>query len=306
MNTLYIINPAGHGGAGTTAWEEFKKLWPNQIDHKDTIITKKPGHALEIAASAESYDILAAVGGDGTVGEIMSGIMERREPRPKLAIIPGGTGNDIARNAGICSVKDAVSALGDGRVRAFDLVRVDCQVDGQAAHRYAFLFGGAGFSPIPMIKPWMKRLLGPTGAYFLGTFMQILVYRASLMTVRTETREISVRSWMVIVGNSERTGGGSMCTSPGARTDDGMLNITVFPSHSRLKMVTKLFPKIATGAHIHEPGVDYFPGKKVEVDSIPPVVLDIDGDSFGTTPATFTVCPRVLQVMTYERSENKV
>ena len=137
--TLYIINPAGHGGAGMEAWEQFRALWPGEIEAEDVITTERPGHALEIATSASGYDALVAVGGDGTVGEVISGIMDSRGPKAKLAIVPAGTGNDIARNVGIGSVADAVRALRETRSGGFDLVRVECQVDGQPGRRYAFL-----------------------------------------------------------------------------------------------------------------------------------------------------------------------
>ena len=305
-NVLYIINPAGHGGKGTKAWEEFQALWPDQISPEDAIVTKRPGHAREIAVSAAGYDILAAVGGDGTVGDIMSGIIDRQGQKPRLAIIPAGTGNDVARNAGICSVEDAVGALQGGCPQAFDLIRVDYQVDGQPAHRYAFLLAGVGFSPIPMVKRWMKRLLGPKGAYYLGTFLQIIVYRPPYMRVYADGRERGKgRRWMVLVGNVEYSSGGSMCIAPGARVDDGELNITIFPVKPKLRMITRLLPKVATGEHIQEPGVSYFPAEKVQVDSNPPAILDLDGDVFGTTPATFTVCPRMLEILTPERTQTE-
>lgn len=304
-NILYIINPASHGGAGTRAWEEFRILWSGHIDSKNTIVTKRPGHAREIAVSTEGYDMLAAVGGDGTVGDVMSGIMDRQGPHPGLAVIPTGTGNDIARNAGICSIQDAVGALRDGCARSFDLMRVDCQVDGHPAHRHAFIYGIVGFSSIPMVKPWMKRLLGPKGAYYLGALLQIIVYRVPNMTIHTEKQELSGCNWMVIVGNSEKAGGNSMCLAPGARIDDGELNITIIPSKSKLKMITGLLPKISTGAHIDEPGISYFLAKRIEINSDPPAILELDGDVFGTTPATFTVCPGALQVMTLEPADRK-
>jgi diacylglycerol kinase family enzyme len=76
---LYIINPAGHGGAGIKVWEKLQSKWPDQIDSKDVHFTERQGHAREIATSAEGYDILTAVGGDGTVGEILTGIMAQPE-----------------------------------------------------------------------------------------------------------------------------------------------------------------------------------------------------------------------------------
>jgi diacylglycerol kinase (ATP) len=295
--TLYIINPAGHGGVGPKVWEEFKTLWPDPIHPEQVVITERPGHAREIVASTKDYDIFTAVGGDGTVGDVISGIMEHPEPRPRLAIIPAGTGNDIGRNAGVNSVDDAASALHNERTKTFDLMRVDYQVDDQPTHRYAFLAGVIGFSSIPMIRPWMKRLLGPKGAYYLATMMEIIRYRLTHMTVYTEEQEYSDRSWLVIVGNSERSAGNSMCLAPGARIDDGMLNVTIFPPHSKYKMASKLLPKIASGTHINEPGISYFASKRIEIASTPPAIFELDGDLFGTTPVTFTVCPRILQII---------
>lgn len=297
--TLFIINPAGHGGTGTTTWERFQARWPQSVSPQDAIVTQRPGHARDIALSSKGYDTLAAVGGDGTVGDVMSGILDRPGDRPQLAIIPGGTGNDIARNVGIGSIPEAARAMSEGQLRAFDIMRVEYRDGAQRGSRYAFLLTAVGFSSIPMIKPWMKRFLGPKGAYYLGTFLQIILYRAPRLTVRADGRERSAgRSWMVVVGNSEYSSGGSMRIAPGASTVDGELNITVMPVKPKLKMILKLLPKVATGEHIHEPGVVYFPAKVIEIESEPPAILDIDGDLFGTTPATFEVCPGALRVLT--------
>ncbi len=296
-NILYIINPAGHGGAGINVWEKVQSMWSDRISSEDVHFTKGQGHAREIAASAKGYDILTAIGGDGTVGEIMSGIMSHQDHRPKLAIIPAGTGNDIARNLGIFSVEDSMDALHGDHVRKIDLIRIDCQVEERAAHRYAFLMGNVGFSSIPMVRPWMKRLLGPKGAYYLGTILQIIAYNAPHMTLHWETQEYSGRVYIAIVGNVERISGGSMRLAPGALPDDGELNVSIIPSRSKFNMMTKTLPKVASGAHVNEPDVLYFPAKKIEVDSDPPVILDIDGDIFGMTPATFIVCPEAVQFL---------
>jgi diacylglycerol kinase (ATP) len=294
---LYVINPAGHGGAGINVWERVQSEWPDRIDPEDVHFTERQGHAREIAAAAEGYDILAAIGGDGTVGEIMTGIMSQQEPRPKLAILPAGTGNDIARNLGILSFEDAVAALHGDHSRSVDLIRIDCQVEGSAAHRYAFLAANAGFSANTMIRPWMKRLLGPTGAYYLATILQIITYKAPRMTARWEEHEYTGAAWMVIVANVERTSGGSMCLAPGAHFDDGELNVSIIPFESKLREVATMLPKVPSGGHVEEPSVMYFPAKGITVESDPPAVLDIDGDIFGMTPATFSVSPTAVQVL---------
>ena len=299
---LFVINPAGHGGAGIKVWERVQSEWPDLIGAENVHFTKRQGHAREIVAAAEGFEVLIAVGGDGTLGEVLAGIMEKSEPRPKLGIIPAGTGNDIARNLGILSFEQAIETL-QGRVaREVDLIRIECQMEGLPAQRYAFLLGAVGFSAQTRIRPWMKRFLGPTGAYYLSTIMEIIAYRAPRMRVNWGTGEYSGRVWIVTVGNVERTSGGSMCLAPGARFDDGELNMAVIPSQSKWQMMTRMLPKTPLGAHVRESGVVCAPAKKIVVSAHPAVILDVDGDLFGMTPATFTVCPRAVQILCPERT----
>lgn len=294
---LYIINPAANGGAGLRAWKAFLSCSQHPIDPAQVVYSERPGHAHELAAASEGYGTIAAAGGDGTVSEVICGIMDQTEPRPKLAVIPCGTGNDIARNAGVLTVADAAAALRDGLSRSFDLIRVDRQVDGRMEHRHAFLFANVGFSSIPMMKPWMKRLIGATGAYYLATFLQVLAYRAPHMAVSVDGTEHIGQTFMVIAANAERAGGGCMRIAPGACTDDGVLNISVMKPASVRRIITKLFTCIAKGTHINQPEVSYLTGRRIQVQSEPAAVLDLDGELFGTTPATITVCPQALELI---------
>jgi len=297
VRILYIVNRAALGGRGSDAWERFRAQWPDSLDEADVRMTDRPGHARQIAATAEGYEIIVAAGGDGTAGEVLSGIMQHDPPRPKLAVIPSGTGNDIARNVGIGTVRQAAAALQEGHAGNFDLIRVDCRVDGDPAHRYAFLSANIGFTAavVTKLKPWMRRVLTPKSAYFLAAFRALASSRPLQTIVRWEGGQYDGRAWMIIVGNAPRQGGG-MHVSPGALTDDGQLNVTIVPGVSRAKVLRKM-PKIAGGSHVEEPEVSYFPVTKIEVDADPPADLEIDGDLFGTTPAVLTVCPQAVQIV---------
>ncbi len=234
----------------------------------------------------------------------MTAIMSREASDIELAIIPAGTGNDIARNVGVGSVKDAVVAMKEGKTSAFDIMQVESQLDGRRVINYAFLVGNVGFSSIPRIRPWMKRHLGASGAYYLATLIQLLLYKPTIITMKTEDREFSGRSWLIVVGNAESTAGGSMCLAPGAHIDDGELNITIFPYGSRTKMGMKIMPKIASGEHVNVPEVSYFPGKRIMIESDPPAVVELDGDIRGTTPVVFDVCPQAISIITTKNNHD--
>ena len=294
---LYLVNPAGHGGAGLATWERFAAAWGEPIADDDVRVTEGPGHAREIASGATGYDVVAAVGGDGTVGEVVSGVLDRGGPGCHVAIVPGGTGNDIARNLGMGTLEAAVAALREGTSRAVDVVRVECRADGEHQRRFAFLYGSAGFTSLPLVQPWMKRWLGPAVAYNFATLLQIMLFRAPRLSVRSSEKRFEGRSWMVVAGNAERISGGSVCMSPGARVDDGLLDVAIYPNRHRLLMLTQLFPKIPSGAQVHEPDVAYFRTARIEVDSEPPALVEVDGDLFGTTPASFEVVPRAVTIL---------
>ena len=95
-----------------------------------------------------------------------------------------------------------------------------------------------------------------------------------------------------------------MCLAPGARFDDGDLNVSIIPFQSKLRDVAMMLPKVASGGHVEDPSVMYFPTKTIMVDSDPAAVIDVDGDIFGTTPATFTVAPRAVQILCPSAGDN--
>ncbi len=96
-----------------------------------------------------------------------------------------------------------------------------------------------------------------------------------------------------------------MCIAPGAHPDDGELHVTIVPSRSKLDMMAKTMPKVASGEHVNEPGVLYFSTKKIEVDCEYPGIVEIDGDIFGTAPAKFSICPRAVEVVCPTQPDRK-
>ena len=294
----FIVNLVASGGDGLKGWEKFCSLWPEKIDKKDIYFTESPGHISEIAVSCSACDVIVAVGGDGTASDVLSGIMQRTEPHPKFAVIPTGTGNDIANTAGIYTIEDGVKALRQGSTQRFDLIKIICQRGDDQVQRYGFLYCDIGFSTAchRMLKPWMKRIFGAKGAYFLIAFLGVFVYKPAVMKLRFQDHERNGRMWMVFIGNAEWSAGGNMRLAPGALPNDGELNVAIIPIRSKLEILFKL-SRIAKGEHINDPGVEYFPVQNIEIESETFAGVEIDGDIFGNTPAKVSICPAAIKLI---------
>lgn len=297
--TLFIVNAASNGGAGIRAWEAFVRSFPDDIPAEDVRFTERQGHAHELARVAAGRDLVVAVGGDGTVGEVISGIMECPEPRPALAVLPSGTGNDIARHVGCFPLPQAIAALTRPHRGKFDLIRIDCRDGaGRPVSRYAFLYGTAGFSTLVKFKPWMKRFLGVGIGSYLSAILALIDFRPPAMTVRVGDAVFDGRLWMIVVSNSEFAAGGTMRMAPDARTDDGEMNLTVIPARPKPLLLATVLPKVPSGRHTESPGVSYFAASEdVQVDADRAVLVEIDGDVFGFTPARFSMCPGAIEIV---------
>lgn len=308
--TRFLINPAAAGGRGRTTWERFVALLPESPAPEAVQWSARAGHAQQLAREMPECECLVAVGGDGTVREVVSGLMERKpEERPLLAIVPCGTGNDVARALGITSLEGAVEALENGKGRACDVMRVEASPHAKGARKEGgeqevdrlscdgLLMANVGFTANEILRPWMKRTLGARGGYYLAVVLEALRYRAPRLRLEVDGETHEGRLWMAAIGNVEKVGGGSMQIAPGAGIDDGKLHLTLVPARSRGVMLGKVLPKVASGEHLGEPGVRYLEVQEIRIESEPPVRLDVDGDLFGWTPARVWLEPGALQVL---------
>lgn len=288
---LYIVNPAALSGRAHRRWEALRRGVPDG----ETLFTNGPLHARELAAAADGFESVIAVGGDGTVNEVLSGIMDQAGPRPALGVIPLGSGNDVARCLGTVTLDRAAQAL-TGRARGtFDLLRVDYHVNGRPARRFAFLACNVGFSAAGLrrVTPRLKRWLGGKAAYFAGMAVAAVSYRPSRMTIRWDGGDHTGPTWLVMGANAEWMGGGGMRVAPGARVDDGEFNVTILEAQSRLTILRQM-PKISSGAHLGAPGVHYFPSTRLEIDAEPVAGVDMDGEVIGETPVRIAILPQAL------------
>lgn len=255
------------------------------------------GEAESIAAVATDYEVLLAAGGDGVVHEVINGLMQRAEPRPRLGILPLGTGNDIARNLAVLDVDEALQCVLDDTIRDIDLLRIEVPGGSEPRVVYGGLNCGIGLGAavIRATTRRVKRIFGPTMAYNVGTLRALARWRSPLVRMRWDDGAFEGRAMFLAAGNAEYEGGGSMRMSPGSRIDDGLFWVTLIRHGSKLDLLRN-FGRLAKGTHPEHPLVDYFPATRLEVDCEPAVEAQSDGDVIGFSPVTITVCPRAMTV----------
>jgi YegS/Rv2252/BmrU family lipid kinase len=301
---LLIANPASGQHRGERRLAQASERLAS-LGHTVTgTLTESAGHATHLAKSnAPDFEIIAALGGDGTVNEVANGLMAV-EPgeRPALATLPVGTGNDVALTYGLAHFESAIDALAKGSTRTLDVIRVQLMRDGKSVTRHALLFVAAGFAAEVIRKtgPRVKRIFGRRFSYSVGLFRALASFRAPEFSVKWDGGEQSGRMFQVCAGNTEFAAGGVMRISPGARPDDGLLNISLVDVLGRLQIVRR-FPSILSGGYVEDERVDYFTGKRLEIDAVPPAELQADGDIIGTTPATVELLPGALQLVVHDQ-----
>ena len=319
---LLIVNPtAGHSGFGNLTARssqndvsgsgkagELHDLITSAFHEisYDLIVTQRRGdaeRAANEAAVSQSYGSVIVAGGDGTVNEVANGLLTGAasmstskdasvtSPIP-LGIVPIGTQNVLASELGMQpgNIRDAAAAVISGHTRTIDV--------GEISGRYFVLMAGFGFDAVVVrdVQKPIKELVGPA-AYAFATLSAITKYNSTAMSIVLDDEPISTRAFLLVVANAASYAYHQVKMAPFASLDDGWLDICVFekPPTDRFGFATQVAALFA-GRHLRDPRVRYYRARTIAINSLPPVAVQLDGDPFGTTPVSISVCPRALRV----------
>lgn len=256
----------------------------------ELVVTAHPGDATQAAADAarRGYERVIVGAGDGTINEVVNGLAGSEVA---LGVVPLGTGNVFACNAGVpLSVEGACEVIAHGVVRRVDL--------GKANDRYFLLMAGIGFDAhvVSHVHPRTKKLLRGF-AYVLTTAGTFFRYEPSRVTLTLDNGETLERTaWLTIIGNVPSYAWEIKVTSL-ARLDDGRLDVCVFPQTGRWGNLRQTI-RTLQGRHLQCcREVEYRQARRITIVSTPPVPVQLDGDAAGMTPLTVEVVPRALQVV---------
>jgi diacylglycerol kinase (ATP) len=254
-------------------------------------LTFEGGDAKRMARSlaGSGVALMIAAGGDGTINEVVNGLMEV-ESDTRLAVVPLGTANDFALGLGVPEgIPEAFRVAVEGVPRPIDVARVN------ERHFINVSTGGFGATATEETPSEAKRLLGPW-AYVVTGVKKFTELRPSRVRFDSPEGERYRGEVMLFgVGNAKRTGGGTLLT-PRAEFGDGELDVVIVPGMNRMDFMA-LLPDLRAGTHLDSPDVQYFRTSELEVESEDELSVNADGEPLTGTRFHYSLSERRLEVM---------
>lgn len=296
MNVKVIVNPtAGRQVIQRNVDRILADLLTDQtISRADIVVTAGPGDATTAARQIQPWEtgLIMAVGGDGTVNEVVNGMIASGHNIP-LAILPAGTANDFAYTMKIPRDVESYCAM----IRQFKTVAVDAGRVGDTC--FLNVVAGGMLADIPFKVPSESKTVLGQLAYVLSGAIDLPAQLIRPIPVSLRSRDMTIDGdiLMFIITNT-RSVGGFRSLAPRARVDDGLLDVLVIHRQSLLDLVPLLL-QLVNGDHLDNRKVSYFQTDRLELicrDSCP-VPLDVDGEPGPVLPAVVEAIPQALRLL---------
>jgi diacylglycerol kinase (ATP) len=299
---LLIANPSAGRGRNAALPRVVEAL--NDRDMDNTVsVTRGPADATRIAREAvtdRGVRFVVAVGGDGTVHEVVNGLIDAETGQPHASdvafgAIAGGSGCDFIRTFGLDRAPErAVGHLEGETVFPIDVGRVTLRGrDGiERTHLFANI-AEAGYGGLVTDKAnGMPRFLGKS-RYLISALSAVRSLDQVQTRVEVDHTSVDEPVSNVVVANCQFFGG-NMKVAPRALPDDGLFNVQIW--RGTAMDVFKQTPKLRVGDHLSSADVREYQSATVTLDTARPLVVEADGEVLGTTPARFDILPKVLRL----------
>ncbi|MPW26883.1 YegS/Rv2252/BmrU family lipid kinase [Alkalibaculum sp. M08DMB] len=288
MNIFFIVNPvAGKGKSKDLIPFIESACKENKVNYKIEI-SNGEGSVKHLAKQAvsEGYKKVIAVGGDGTINEVVNGIVGYDAA---LGIIPGGSGNDFLRS--ISNNSDPLNAIQDvihGTISKIDL--------GLCNNRYFINVGSVGIDAEVVIRTeTTKKIFSGSLAYIAAALYTIFTYKGWNLRIDIDNHIIQGKTLLTAVANGKYYGGGIM-PAPKAKIDDGYYDLCHISHMSKLKMFS-VFPKYIKGTHSNIKEVTFIKGKQINITCDTPFAINLDGEIMIDTKADFSIIHQGIDVI---------
>jgi len=311
LKPFLVVNPRSANGATARHFDAILRAVRSAIGDAKHVFTERAMHAADLtrAALKAGYDLIVAVGGDGTMNEVVNGFFQPARPgepaKPvrsgaALAMLPRGTGGDLRRSVGLDRDLDRCAARLAGESGAVDVGRVDYVADdGSEASRYFINVGevGVGARVVDIANRSSKRLGGRV-TFVLASLRALAGWHDQRVRASFDggpAEDLSVTS--MAIANGKYFGGGMM-VAPEALLDDGKFHVTIWSGYGLTDFVFKS-GSMYDGSHVNLKGTRTRTARTVRVDPAgsESVDIEVDGERVGRLPATFTILPGALQLV---------
>jgi len=296
-----ILNPMADMGSAWTMANDLRPIIA-EYGNADWSGTVYPTHATELAkqAAQDGYQMVIAMGGDGTVHEVVNGLMQiPEEKRPILGVVPVGSGNDFAHAIGVPMKSDrALAHALSGEVSTVD---IGLMTDENGRQEYFDNTVGIGFDAVVTIRSHKLPVVRGFLMYLTAVIQTIILnHKPSKMQIAVDGKTWEQSNLMIVACNGPREGGGFMI-APDAKNDDGIMDYMMIAKCSRV-MMFRLIPEVMNGTHGRFDLVKMGICKKFSLTSEHPVYIHADGEiytSFGSNlhKVEFEILPGALKVV---------
>lgn len=302
LKTFFIVNPHSANGRTGRRWPEIKALFEAELGPVDFELTKGNFHAKYLTGKAlyDGYQKIIAVGGDGTLNEVINGFYDaekRIAPDAVLGYFPSGTGEDFSQTLGIkqFSFPERVKRLANRHHRKVDVgIATFRKEDGTIVTRRFINEASLGFAANVAHKiNNSSKFFGSRTTFIMGLLRSLLFLKNQRMRIEIDGRGVHDGRCLITTLSNGKYFAGGMMIAPDAVIDDGLFEVIIVGAMGRLEVLKNL-PGIYQGKHLALAKVKCVRGKVVRITSDEEVWIEMDGELVGIVEALFRVKEKEL------------
>lgn len=300
---MAIINPSSGNGKTEQRWKTVKAQLKQAGIALGEVYTSNQGEGIALTRSVleDGYKKIIAVGGDGTLNEVLNGLMEEDKPfveNIELAVLGHGTGSDFRRSLQTDkNIHSFITSLKNTRPQLIDIGKVIYQNREQELETRYFINAsnlGIGTEVVNRVNQRAK-MFGSKLTYVIGLMSTLFQYNNIKISMKLDDKEIVEGTFCaVMICNGQYIGGG-MHIAPHAELNDGLFEVIVVKDISKQKLIAK-FPLLYSGRHINLPEIAVYQCRSISVVTTDSTVLETDGEIIGSLPHEFRILPKCLRL----------